>query len=88
VQGLPLVDLSDQARDLAEAIINAGLVPVRYAEDAVHIALASVHGMDFLLTWNCAHLANPTIRRNLEMYLMRQRLQPPIICTPVEILED
>lgn len=88
MHGLPLLDLSTEARDLSEAILTAGLVPSRYAEDAVHIALAARHGMDFLLTWNCAHLANPTIRRNLELYLMRRHLRPPIICTPVDMLEE
>jgi hypothetical protein len=58
------------------------------AEDALHIAIATVHGMDFLLTWNCKHIANPEIQKRIALYLEEQGLFLPFICTPDELLGD
>jgi len=52
--------------------------------DAVHVAAAATHGMDFLLTWDCKHIANAVIRSRLEELCRTRYLQPPMICTPEE----
>ena len=65
LQGLPLLE-SDRCRDaVAEAIMASRLLPQKAGRDALHIAVSSVHGMDMLLTWNCQHIANATIMKEL-----------------------
>lgn len=53
--------------------------------DALHIAIAVVHGMDYLVTWNCAHIANATMRGRIETTCRARGYVPPIICTPEEL---
>ena len=55
---LPLLDVSDAVLPLAAAILQSGYIPAKAARDAAHIAVSAVHRIDFLLTWNCAHIAN------------------------------
>jgi hypothetical protein len=64
----------------------AGLAP-NAATDALHMALAAVHGMHYLLTWNCKHIANAAIRRAVEHQCRLAGYEPPVICTPQELLE-
>lgn len=61
VRNLPLLLITDQAIKIAEALINEKIVPLKAIEDALHIAIATAHGMDYLVTWNCRHIANPEI---------------------------
>lgn len=56
IHSLPSLDLTDQARTLARILLEENAIPQMSAEDAVHVALAAVHGMDYLLTWNLKHL--------------------------------
>ncbi len=66
----------------------AGLLPVQAARDAVHIAVSSVHRVDILLTWNCRHIANAAIMKELGQVVTRCGHDIPIICTPEELLGD
>ncbi len=84
---LPLLDLSSEAGILAGSLIGAGALPGKAANDALHLALASVHEMDFLLTWNCRHLANAALRSALARVVFEKGFRPPEICTPDELLE-
>jgi hypothetical protein len=54
----------------------------------MHLAIASVHGVDYLVTWNCTHLANALVRRALAETNSSMGLVTPIICTPEEMLEE
>jgi len=58
LKGLPLLDLTDEVADLAGALKASLDLPEKAVTDAAHIAIAAVHGMHFLLTWNCTHIAN------------------------------
>ncbi|MGE4109044.1 MAG: type II toxin-antitoxin system VapC family toxin [Bacteriovoracia bacterium] len=58
---IPVLGMSGVVQDLAQILITSGLIPPKAAPDAVHIAIAAVHGMEFLLTWNCRHIANAAI---------------------------
>lgn len=60
----------------------------RPAEDALHIAVAAVHGLDFLLTWNCKHIANAMMRSAIERVCREAGYEPPVICTPEELTSD
>jgi len=88
LKGVPLLDLTDQSLALAEKLLTDGVVPTEAEEDALHIAVAAVHGMDYLLTWNCRHIANATMRGQIERACVDVGCDAPVICTPEELLED
>lgn len=86
LDGIPLLHLNDAAIDLAEHLLNQLALPARAKDDALHIAVATVHGMDYLLTWNCAHIANARQRPHIEAVCLTLGYRPPVICTPEELL--
>lgn len=65
-----------------------GEVLVRAAEDALHNAVAAVHGVEYLLTWNYKHIANATMRQAIERACRDAGYEPPVICTPEELTND
>lgn len=79
---LPLLDISDAVLDLASAIMQSGAIPAKAARDAAHIAVSAVHAIDFLLTWNCAHIANAQIVKQVQAICARYGFPCPVICTP------
>ena len=84
---IPLLTLSEEAARLAQALITPGPLPANAVVDALHIAIAAVHGMHYLLTWNCTHIANAAIRSDIEDVCRAHGYEPPVICTPEELLE-
>jgi hypothetical protein len=87
LQGIPLLTLSEEAAGLAQALIEPGPLPANAVVDALHIAIATVNGMHYLLTWNCTHIANAAIRSDIEDVCRARGYEPPVICTPEELLE-
>jgi predicted nucleic acid-binding protein len=87
IAGFPLLDITPQSVQLAERLITEKAIPHQAAEDALHIALAATHGMDYLLTWNFKHIANAVLRSKVEILCRKQGYEPPIICTPFELME-
>lgn len=87
MKGIDLLEASDEVDALAAALIAAKAVPASQPRDAFHIAIAAVNGIDYLLTWNCRHIANATLRGRIEEVCRRAGLEPPIICTPEELVE-
>lgn len=88
LQGLPLLTVTADVIQLAHALITPRVLPSRATTDAFHLALAAVHGMDYLLTWNCTHLANAALRSAIEDVCRAQGYEPPIIATPEELLGE
>ena len=88
IDTLPLLDLTFEVDGLAETIMQSGLLPASASRDAVHIAVTAVHQVHFLLTWNCRHIANATIFRDLQHIIMSAGYDVPVICTPEELLGD
>ena len=86
IDGLTLLRTTPEAVGISKALVEHHIIPVKAAEDALHIAIATVHAMDFLLTWNCKHIANPEIQRRIAAYLEEQGQFLPFICTPDELL--
>lgn len=86
IQDLPVLEVTESASSLAQAIIAAGVIPPRAVRDAAHIAVAAVHRIDYLLTWNCRHLANAQIMRKIEEVCDRSSERMPLICTPEELM--
>ena len=87
LQGIPLLTLSEAAVGLAQALVEQGPLPANAVVDALHIAIAAVNGMHYLLTWNCTHIANAAIRSDIEDVCRARGYEPPVICTPEELLE-
>jgi hypothetical protein len=87
LKGMTLLETSAQALELAKELIQAGALPAKAANDALHIAVASMNGIPYLLTWNCRHLANATVRPLIETTCAGKGVKAPIICTPEELLE-
>lgn len=88
LESLPLLELTEDVNDVAKAIMGSGLLPEKAARDAVHIAVSSVHGIDILLTWNCRHIANAAIMKELGDIVAQCGHEMPILCTPEELLGD
>jgi len=88
LSGVPILSTAPQALELAQSFLKAAAFPAKAALDALHVALAVVHGMDFLLTWNCTHIANAAVRPQIEAACWKAGFRPPVICTPLELLED
>jgi predicted nucleic acid-binding protein len=88
LQGFPLLELSDAVQDLAAQFLSRSNLPPKAAADAVHIATATVHGMDYLLTWNCKHIANAQIQKKLAEVCLDFEYELPTICTPYELMGD
>ena len=88
IADLPSLDVTAEAAELAATLIDRVPLPTQAAADAVHIAVAAYHGVDFLMTWNVAHIANTTRRRRVEDVCRDQGYGAPILCTPDELMED
>lgn len=83
---VPLLAINEAVTSVAENLIVRGIIPERVADDALHISCAAVHGMDYLLTWNCRHIANPHNQRRIRETLRALGYEAPVICTPEEFM--
>jgi hypothetical protein len=88
VKALEVLTASADAESLTAAIVAAGVLPEKAVRDAAHIAVATVHGVQYLLTWNCRHLANAQISRRVARICSEQGFVMPTICTPEELFEE
>jgi predicted nucleic acid-binding protein len=86
--GVPSLAVSPDAVSLADALVDQGPIPREYLEDALHIAVCAVNGIDFLVTWNCKHLANAALRDRIEDVVEDYGYRCPLICTPEELMEE
>lgn len=85
--GLEVVGATPAAELLTTALLRAAALPAKAAIDAAHVALATVHGLEFLVTWNCTHIANAAMRPRIDDVCRRSGFKPPIICTREELLQ-
>lgn len=85
---LTLLEVSEEARDLAAVLLHETRLPAKATADALHIATAAVHGMDYLITWNCTHIANAVIFRSVERACRARGYEPPVMCTPEELMTE
>lgn len=88
LSGLPFLDFPPGVADLAATLIEKLRLPARAKADAAHIALAAYHGIDYLLTWNCTHIANAELRPRVERVCQVYGYPPPILCTPDELMGE
>ena len=85
VEEIQFLDVTNEVINFAESLVSNQIVPAKAATDALHIGLACVYEMDYLLTWNCAHIANAQHYRAIRAYSLEQGYVAPIICTPEEL---
>lgn len=82
----PLLEVNEVVQDLAAQFLTKSNLPPKAADDAIHIAIATVYGLDYLLTWNCKHIANAQIQKKLVQISFDAGYELPTICTPYELM--
>ncbi len=88
LSGIPILEISPKAQEAANHLIAANAIPAEFEEDALHVAVASTNGMDFLLTWNFRHINNAFKKSMISKAIEKQGYAPPEICSPEELLGD
>ena len=83
-----MLDIEEEARAVAETILAGKGIPLEYPEDALHIAVAAINGIDVVVTWNFAHLSNPFTRMMVRQIVQNEGYICPEVCSPEELLED
>jgi hypothetical protein len=86
--GVPILATSDEVLELAEDLITEGPIPRKTAGDAAHIAIATVYGCEYLLTWNCRHIANAELHRAIRRVVEEYGYEMPSLCTPEELMGE
>jgi len=81
---LPILEITLECKMIAAEITKKASLPEK--ADALHIAVSALNGIDYLLTWNCKYIANPSLRRIIEGVLSDANIVPPVICTPQEMI--
>ena len=87
LQGIHVLTLSPEVEFIGSELLRKGWIPPGASVDAFHVAFASAYQVDFLLTWNCSHLANESSRQPIERWLRRLDKHIPNICTPTDLME-
>ena len=88
LDGIPLLPLDPQIGIIAKEIVSRAILPPQAAIDALHIAMVAYHKIQYLLTWNCTHIANAKILPRIHHVLTDLGYPIPIICTPEEMVTD
>lgn len=88
LKAMILLDTTEAAVILAEELVRARALPEKAADDALHIAIATSQKIPYLLTWNCRHMANATMRPLIEAVCASKGYKAPIICTPEELRKE
>ncbi|MBI5215188.1 MAG: type II toxin-antitoxin system VapC family toxin [Ignavibacteriae bacterium] len=84
----PLLEVTNEVNELAKELLITRTIPQKAARDAAHIAYATIHHMNFLMTWNCVHIANAVIIQSVAKICRRYGYELPFICTPEELLGE
>ncbi|GAB6163464.1 hypothetical protein JCM12298_26240 [Desulfothermus naphthae] len=88
VRSIPVLEINNDCIELAELFFAKTSLPEKARDDVLHVAIATYYKMDFLLTWNCRHLANAHFIRKLQKISLEENLVIPTICTPQEIINE
>ena len=85
IEPFPMLDINDEVRSLADQLIANRGIPAECPEDALHISVAAVNGMDAILTWNIGHLNNPFSRKTIRKVIEGEGYECPEVCSPEEL---
>jgi predicted nucleic acid-binding protein len=88
LDGIDVLNVTDEAIEFAAQLLQQGVIPAKAATDALHVALACINGIHYLLTWNCKHIANAENFDAIAAACLANGYQAPIICTPEELTGD
>ncbi len=88
IENIPVLVATDSAKELAKALIVENAIPASSAEDALHISIAAVQGIDFLLTWNFKHINNANMRNKITQVVNHLNFRSPILCSPEELINE
>ena len=88
LKSMRLLTITEGVEVLAGRLIDEGPLPSTAYFDALHIATAALHGVEYLMTWNCRHIANAAMRPGIERLCRLCGHEPPILCTPEELIDD
>lgn len=88
LRAFPSLDVTEAAYALAETLMEAEIIPEKAMRDAFHIAVSVIHRIDYLMTWNCTHIANAALFRQIHEICAQRGLRCPVICTPEELMGD
>ncbi|EAW37262.1 type II toxin-antitoxin system VapC family toxin [Lyngbya sp. PCC 8106] len=88
LQDISVLELTETVQDLGIQFLTRSNLPAKASDDAIHIAVATVQNIDYLLTWNCKHIANAQIQRKLSEICLDFGYKLPIICTPYELMGE
>lgn len=86
LEDIDVLKLDEKSVELSKALIEQGAVPPKALDDALHLAVAAVNRMDFLLTWNCRHIDNAEMKPKIRKVMESQGYQCPEIATPIELM--
>ena len=82
------LDTTEDAAALTRRLLELGAFPREAAADAAHVGIAAANSVDYLLTWNLRHIANAAVRPRIERACRKAGYEPPVICTPNELMEE
>jgi predicted nucleic acid-binding protein len=85
---LSRLEITDEALDLARELVDKKTMPPKAAQDALHLAVTAVQGIDVLLTWNCAHLANSERMEGMANVIGARGYRIPVVCTPEQLMGE
>ncbi|MCY7391967.1 MAG: type II toxin-antitoxin system VapC family toxin [Leptolyngbyaceae cyanobacterium CAN_BIN12] len=88
LRDFPLLEVDQAVQNLAAQFLSQSNLPPKASDDALHIAAATVYGLDYLLTWNCKHIANARIQKKLVQISLNAGYELPTICTPYELMGE
>jgi len=88
VESIPILETTENATKLAKLLIAEKAVPETCIEDALHISIAAVQDIDFLLTWNFKHINNANTRDKISRVITQAKLKSPILCSPEELINE
>ncbi len=88
IEKIPMLEATENSKKLAKALIVENAVPESSAEDALHISIAAVQNIDFLLTWNFKHINNANTRDKISKVIAQLDYACPVLCSPEELVND
>jgi hypothetical protein len=86
IASLPALELTKDVLELSNELLSTGMMPQNAGNDAIHLCIAAIHSCEYLLTWNCRHLANAEIQRGARSVANAKGWELRIVCTPEELM--
>jgi predicted nucleic acid-binding protein len=86
LKALSILEVTRDVESLAKELAKGIHLPSKAVVDAYHISTSAINGVQYLLTWNCTHIANPALRHQIDRICRDAGYEPPVICTPQELM--